>query len=143
MNLEAEKIGLSSTFFNNPTGLDPEESGTELNYSNTLDLVKLARELLKKPLILEILSLSEYSLYGPELISTNRLLFDQELEWKERIIGGKTGFTEKSGGVLLLIVQAPKNKGIIINVILGTKGIDQRFEEMKKLVEWLKTAYQW
>lgn len=143
MNQEAEKIGLNSTFFDNPTGLDPEESGTGVNYSTVEDLVKLTENLLKKPLIWEILSLSHYSLYGPELINTNKLLTDESIAWQEKIIGGKTGFTEKAGGTLLLILKAPKEKGVIINVILGTNGINDRFKEMKKLVNWLKEAYYW
>ena len=143
MNEEAEKIGMNSTFFDNPTGLDPEESGTKLNYSNSKDLAKLAKVLLKNPLIPEILSLKSYSLYGPELVNTNKLLIDENISWQERIIGGKTGFTEKSGGVLLLALKAPKNKGTIINVVLGAKDVDDRFEEMKRLVSWLKEAYQW
>lgn len=143
MNEEAKKIGLNASFFDNPTGLDPEESKTELNYSTAKDLAKLARVLLEKPLIPEILYLPKYSLYGPELVNTNKLLIDENIAWQERIIGGKTGFTEKSGGVLFLAIRAPKGKGTIINVILGTENTEDRFEEMKKLVNWLKEAYQW
>ncbi|MEK7519232.1 MAG: hypothetical protein AAB565_00375 [Patescibacteria group bacterium] len=143
MNEEAQKLGLNSTFFANPTGLDPEESKTEMNYSTTVDLVKLTKELLKKPLIWEILALPKYSLYGPELINTNKLLIDGGVGWQGKIIGGKTGFTDQAGGILLLVLRAPRGQGTLINVVLGAEGVDQRFQEMRKLLDWLKEAYYW
>ncbi len=143
MNQEAEKIGLNNTFFANPTGLDPEDSKTEINYSTANDLAKLAKKLLEKPLIWEILSLPKYSLYGPELVNTNRFLLDGSTGWQDKIIGGKTGYTDEAEGCLLLVLKAPKNQGYLINVILGADGKENRFEEMRKLVDWLKTAYIW
>lgn len=135
MNWEAEKMGLEKTRFFNVTGLDPEESGTNLNYSNAQDLVVLAKELLKHPLIWEILATAKYTLYGPELINTNELLGEIP-----GIVGGKTGYTEEAKGCMLLVVKAPKSQGKIVNVILGSPN---RFSEMEKLVNWVKTAYNW
>jgi D-alanyl-D-alanine carboxypeptidase len=143
MRWEAEKLRLNNTFFDNPTGLDPEESGTELNYSTAFDLIKLTKELLKKPLIWEILATPKYTLYGPELINNNELLFDDSINWRKRIVGGKTGYTEMSGGCMLLVIRAPKNQGYLINVVLGTSNNHNRFNEMKKLVNWLEEAYKW
>ena len=143
MNRETEKIGLNDTFFDNPTGLDPQESKTEMNYSTANDLVKFTKKLLEKPLIWEILSLPRYSLYGPELINTNGFLLDGSADWQDRIIGGKTGYTGEAGGCLLLVIKAPKAQGFLINIILGANGKENRFEEMKKLVDWLKVAYKW
>lgn len=137
MNLEAKNLGLENTYFFNPTGLDPEEISNSLNYSTSQDLVKLAKHLLfeGQPLIWEILSTPKFSLYGPELISTNQLLAEIP-----GIIGGKTGYTEKAQGCFLLVLKSPNNKGYLINVILGS---ENRFEEMKKLIEWQKEAYRW
>jgi D-alanyl-D-alanine carboxypeptidase len=143
MNLEAEKMGLTNTFFDNPSGLDPEESQTKINYSSATDLAVFTQKLLSEPLIWEILSLPKYSLYGPELINTNKFLLDETAYWQNRIIGGKTGYTEKAGGCFLLTVEAPKGQGTLINIILGANGRENRFDEMKKLVDWLKVAYKW
>jgi D-alanyl-D-alanine carboxypeptidase len=142
MNQEAEKIGMTNTFFFNPTGLDPENQEAELNYSTSNDLIKLVKKILEKPIITEILSLPKYFDYGPELINTNRLLLDNN-DWQERIIGGKTGYTRKADGCLILILRAPKSQGFLINVVLGANGRELRFEEMKKLVNWLKITYKW
>ena len=143
MNLEAEKMGLKNTFFDNPSGLDPEESKTEMNYSTASDLAVFTKKLLEKPLIWEILSLPRYSLYGPELVNTNKFLLNGSSYWQDRIIGGKTGYTDEAGGCLLLAVRAPKGQGILINIILGADGRENRFDEMEKLVEWVKSAHKW
>lgn len=136
MNLETQNLGLENTYFFNPTGLDPEQILNSLNYSTSQDLVKLAKHLFEKqPLIWEILSTPKFSLYGPELINTNQLLAEIP-----GVIGGKTGYTEKARGCILLVLKSPNNKGYLINVILGS---ENRFEEMKKLIEWLKEAYRW
>jgi D-alanyl-D-alanine carboxypeptidase len=142
MNDKALRLGLENTSFINSTGLDPE-TGTEINLSTAKDLAKLIKKLLGRPLIWQILSTPKYSLYGPELINTNKLLTDS-VEWKDKIMGGKTGYTDKAGGCLILFLKAPQNpEFLIINVILGTKDEASRFEEVKKLVNWLNVSYEW
>ena len=144
MNLEGKKMGLQNTFFDNPSGLDPEDSQREMNYSTVRDLALLVENLLEEPLIWQILALPQYSLFGPELINTNKLLLNGQAEdWQDKIIGGKTGYTLEAGGCFLLLTKAPQGRKIIINVILGTEEISLRFSEMKKLLQWLKIAYQW
>lgn len=140
MNSAAQKLNLNDTFFVNPSGLDPETKTpkTKINYSTASDLAKLTKELLKKPLIWEILSTPRYNLYGPELLNTNELLGEIP-----EIVGGKTGYTYTAGGCMVLVTIAPKDAGFLVNVILGTDGHNGRFGEMKKLANWLNTAYKW
>ncbi len=135
MNQEAEKLHLSNTNFTNPSGLDP-------NYSTARDMAKLTEVLImEEPLIREILSTSEISLYGEQLTNTNEFLnYNGDSWWKDKIIGGKTGYTEESLGCFLLVVEAPSDRGYLINVVLGA---EDRFAEMKKLLDWLEKAYQW
>jgi len=129
MNLEAESLGMENTFFINPTGLDGENG---FNYSTVLDLAKFARHLTEeKHLILEISTLAEFE----NSVNTNRLLGEIS-----GVVGGKTGETRKAGDCLLLIIQAPENNGHIINVLLSS---ENRFEEMKKLIDWIEHAYRW
>lgn len=142
MNLKAKELNLENTFFVNSTGLDFENSEDYLNYSTTKDLVKLTNHLLKtKSLIWEISLLPEFDLYLPNEVyygkvkNTNELLGEIPF-----VLGGKTGKTLKANGCFLLILRAPKDKGYLINVILGT---NDRFGEMKKLINWLKLAYKW
>lgn len=143
MNSKAQKLNLTNTYFINTTGLDPNIPETKINYSTVTDLAKFTKELLKEPLILEILATQKFDLYGPELINTNELLFDESASWRTAIIGGKTGYTEKAGGCIILVLKAPKSSGYLINVILGANGTDDRFNEMRKLIDWLTSAYKW
>ena len=145
MNERAQSLRMSGTYFLNPTGLEPQEDKrtTGLNRSTAADLAKLTVELLKKPLIWQILSLPQYNVFGPELRNTNILLSDETINWRSEIVGAKTGYTLQAGGCILLVMKAPNNRGHLINVILGTENNDERFNQMKKMVEWLKTAYLW
>lgn len=132
MNLGARKLEMANTYFANPTGLDPSEPEGPINYSTAKDLVKLAKYItLERPLIWEISIIPEYK----NATNTNELLTEIP-----GIFGGKTGETPLAGKCLLLMVQAPKNKGYIINIILNSKN---SFEEMKKLIDWTKYAYKW
>lgn len=132
MNLEAKKLGLKNTFFANPTGLDPDTSEEPINYSTADDLAKFSMYLTKKhPLIWEISTIKAFE----DKINTNKLLGNIP-----EIIGGKTGITPLAGQCLLLVIKAPRNKGYIVNVLLNS---ESRFDEMKKLVDWVKNAYKW
>jgi len=129
MNLEAQSLGMKNTFFINPTGLDGENN---FNYSTVLDIAKFAKHLTRENhLILEISTLAEFE----EAVNTNKLLGEIS-----GIVGGKTGETKKAGDCLLLIIQAPENNGHIINILLNS---EDRFEEMKKIIDWIQYAYRW
>ncbi|MDD5144820.1 MAG: serine hydrolase [Candidatus Pacebacteria bacterium] len=140
MNKEASELGLTNTFFANPSGLDPEDfrprsPDNKINYSTAKDLVFLTKSLFDKPIIWEILSTRRYNGYGPELVNNNLLL-----DSLSGVIGGKTGYTGKAQKCMILVTRAPKNSGNLINVILGSS---DNFGEMRKLVNWIQTAYKW
>jgi D-alanyl-D-alanine carboxypeptidase len=138
MNLEAyHNIGLNpeTTYFINPTGLDPKDPSQITNHSTAEDLVKLAKYLIEyKPEILEILSQRENGDFSYTLENTNKLLGEIE-----GIIGGKTGYTDRARGCLILILEGPRKNTFLINVILGS---ENRFEEMKQLINWTKQAFR-
>jgi D-alanyl-D-alanine carboxypeptidase len=122
-----KRISLSTTHFSNPTGLDPENltfsSSTKdsFNYSTAKEMAILAKYILKeRPQIFEL---------------TNKdLKFD--LLPGQKIIGSKTGYTKEAGGCLLLVISDEKGN-YLINVILGARDKDKRFEEMQKLINWI------
>jgi len=129
MNSTAQNLELNSTYFINPTGLDGK---TEFNYSTARDLVKFTRQIIEhKPVIWRISLLQEYK----NSLNTNQLLGQVS-----GIIGGKTGATIKAGECLLLVVQAPNDRGHIINIILGSA---DRFGEMEELLDWVHNSYIW
>jgi len=145
MNAKAKELGMRNTFFTNPTGLDPDDPHGPINYSTARDLVKFARFLLKKPFLLETSVKRELKIHLADgtfhhlAKNTNRIL-NERVKWGNLIIGGKTGWTPKAGGCLLLILKQPTSHTFIVNVILGS---ENRFEEMKKLTNWVFSAYKW
>jgi len=146
MNLEAKNLNLENTYFINPTGLDPDSLQDSVSYSTVQDLVKLTKFLLKKqPLIWEILGTREFDLYAPDgvyhhKLKNNNELLEKSTSWQEKIIGGKTGWTLRSQGCLLLVLRAPKPQSFLINIILGSQ---DRFKEMEKLIDWVYEAHKW
>lgn len=157
MNSKAEELNLKDTYFLNALGLDPDDPNIIPNYSTAEDLTILAWNLFKNPFIGEVLKTQEFELYSSNGIfhhkveSNNELLESSiEAEWKQRIWGGKTGWTPMAGECLVFILESPRlyqnssgqtdNNTLLINVILGSQ---DRFKEMKQLVDWAYQAYKW
>lgn len=132
MNLEAQKLAMKDTYFVNPTGL-----GSFDNYSTAQDLVKLIRHIVEKEsqilLISQKQSYEVLNAYGNfhHFITenTNKLLSETY-----GIIGGKTGYTDEAGGCMVLILENEEG-GYFINVILGTVSTEERFNDMRKIIE--------
>ncbi|PIW92574.1 MAG: hypothetical protein COZ88_01480 [Candidatus Nealsonbacteria bacterium CG_4_8_14_3_um_filter_34_13] len=152
MNKKAQELGLKNTSFINPIGLDSEvfnwgqDYFSQINSSSAEDLAKLISYISQEhSLIPEILSLPEFELYTPEgkfhhkLFNTNILLKDSQVLW------GKTGYTEKSGDCIILVLRSPESlilseDYLIVNIILGA---NNRFLQMEKLINWLNSAFVW
>ncbi len=142
MNWESKILGLENTHFVNPTGLDPEidldknilfnqETKKYFNYSTARDLADLSQYILNEfPLIFEISS------HKPHYPPPNGI-FDINLGSGQNLIGGKTGYTDASGGCMVLLFE--KEGKYFINIILGAKGVNERVREMQKLINWINS----
>lgn len=131
MNQKAKLIGLNNTSYSEPTGI------SDKNYSTARDLVKLEEYVLKNySKIIDISRIKEANLPNFGKIGNTNQLLGQVPE----IIGGKTGFTASAKGCLILVVNNPKANDYLIYVILGS---DDRFLEMKNVIDWVNLAYQW
>jgi D-alanyl-D-alanine carboxypeptidase len=136
MNIYAKDIGLDNTHFINLSGLESDD--LQMNLSTSQDLVKLSRYILKEyPEIFEITTNISYEVLNSDNSlhyfipqNTNELL----REYPE-IIGGKTGWSPKAGGCLLLVLKNPPKDSYNINIVLGA---NDRFEEMRKLIQLTK-----
>lgn len=144
MNLEAKRLGLSNTYFVNPTGLDPDDPAGPVNYSTAKDLALLASHIARiYPDIFDILAISEQDLilqgaFHHTMKNTNELLTFEG--WPTPVVGGKTGWTPLAQGTLVLVLQGPKEQGYIVNVVLGAQ---DRFSAMKTLVNWVYDSFTW
>jgi len=127
----------------NHAGLDPDIPGGAINYSTTRDLFLLTRYLKTfYPSVFEILGLQSYPLYTSDgtlhhtMKNTNELLSLNG--WPTKVLGGKTGWTPEAKGALVLVLESPKGKGYLVNIVLGS---DRRFEDTKELVNWVFDSY--
>ncbi|MBI2642107.1 MAG: D-alanyl-D-alanine carboxypeptidase [Candidatus Wildermuthbacteria bacterium] len=145
MNEETRNLGLKHTSFADEAGVDPSNPDELPNLASAEDLSMLSKHLLESgPHIFEILAIPSVILRTSEnkihhvVKTTNELLTSNG--WPAKVLGGKTGWTPLAQGCLLLILEAPNKNGYIINVILGA---EDRFGQMKNLVDWTFKAYEW
>ena len=107
MNERAKTLGLTNTHFVNPHGLDAEE-----HYTTAYELALITCEAMKNPVFREISATDRKTipLHGEEgvrlLLNHNKLLSSYE-----GCIGGKTGYTKKTGRCL---VSAAERDGITL-----------------------------
>lgn len=136
MNEKASELSLNNTHFVNPTGLDPEnlhyseENQAFFNHSTSKDLMKFSYYILKEyPLIFEI---GQREGPYPLKNGVSKIVLPEN----QKVLGGKTGYTDEAGGCIVFIFKNEKEQ-TFFNVIMGAKSQDARIEEMQKLVNWL------
>ena len=125
MNFYAEEMGLRNSNFKNSSGLHNDD-----HYTSAEDLVKLSNLL--------ITDFPEYYPYFAErsftwnsIIQYNR---NNILRLDLGVDGLKTGYTSKSGyGV---IVSSEKNGRRLIGIVTGLKSIDDRTNEISRLINY-------
>lgn len=152
MNTEAKQLGMLTTHYNNPVGLDPTSKKEIINYSTAKELVVLLEEIIKNyPQILETTSLPQHDIktvsggYNHTAISTNKFLSDENEKLfcngeQIKMLGGKTGSTDLAKKNLILVLEPPNKHGHLITIILSA---NDSFSETKNLVNWLCENYEW
>lgn len=144
MNEKARALKMNDTIYLNPTGLDITDIA-ETNKTSPSDIKKLVIHIIKNyHLIPSILSNIEYITTTERGLlrtstNTNTLLAeDKDFLW------GKTGFTDKAKGCLVIISRPPNfsffEKNYIINIIMGAK---DRFKEAKDFKAWASNQFIW
>lgn len=126
MNAHAEKLGMTSSFFENSHGLT---SGN--HFTSPRDMATLAKALIRD-------TPDEYALYaeksftfnGIKQYNRNTLLWDKSLD----VDGIKTGHTEAAG--YSLVTSATKGDMRLISVVMGTESERARKDENKKLLNY-------
>lgn len=122
MNEYAHKMGLQETNFKNTTGLDVKG-----HYSSVSDISQLLKQALKNEHFYQIFTTLEYTteptLYEPNgyFLKSTLLRDGNQLALNNgKIVGGKTGYTQKAG--LCLASVAEKNGTTYLLVTVGAKG---------------------
>lgn len=134
MNEKAQQIGMKSSTFTNPDGID--EPG---QYTSPYDLALAARELLRNPYLGKFVSTKEIIIsdvdykYFHKLSNVNRLLGEVP-----GIGGLKTGYTELAGQNLVSFYKKNGNQYIIVVM----KSVD-RFADTITLTQWIDTYIEY
>lgn len=132
MNKKAQEWDLQNTEFKEPSGLNVQ------NQSTAHDLAKMAKNVFKNFEMLEATTLEKYSFKTINtknthtIKTTNKLLSDKDLY----ITGAKTGYLEEAGHCLIVKAKNKNDGREVIGVILGENTSDERFEDMKNLIQW-------
>lgn len=138
MNEKAKVLGMADTFYSNASGLDEANGG---NVSTARDTLKLTLEALRNPFFRKVVATTKITVSSVDkslshpLANTNELL-----EIVPGISGVKTGFTDKAGGCLVFTYNYEGKE--IIGVVLGS-GERGRFEDVKKIIDWVSRVYTW
>ena len=91
MNVNAQKLGMNNTSFENPSGLDGEK-----HYSTAYDMALLAASALENDIFRDIVSSVSLDAAGRQMTNHNKLL-----SMYPGVIGVKTGYTKKAGRCLV------------------------------------------
>src|SRR3989344_4574080 len=135
MNEKAQTLGMIDSLFIDPAGLNDEA------YSTVEDLVKLVKYSLKHELIWDILTEKSITVRSTDgKIEHNLENTNQLLGVIPDMIGGKTGHTNNASGCMILVIDIPGKNDKIVSIVLGTSS---RFDDTKKLIDWVKESYRW
>jgi D-alanyl-D-alanine carboxypeptidase (penicillin-binding protein 5/6) len=131
MNAKAKALGLQNSKFQTASGLPASDQ-----YTTAYDLALLLYEALKYPKISEIIQTPVKIItneQGRTIIvkNTNHLLFDDE--YKEAVIGGKTGYTKLSKHCLVNVSKV-KNR-LVITSILGAPNRESLWQDTKRMLK--------
>lgn len=132
MNETAQRLGMKSTFFENPHGLDDKTK----NYSTAYDMALLGKYAFQNQTYREIISTKKYSAKSSakSYIWYNRMSLLNQYKY---CIGGKNGYTPKAGKSLLS--YASKNGMTLMIISLNDSDI---YSNHKRLYEKNFSIYQ-
>jgi serine-type D-Ala-D-Ala carboxypeptidase (penicillin-binding protein 5/6) len=132
MNIKSNELGLTKTYFRNPTGLDVAE-GQSGTYSTARDVAFLMQHILfTQPEILEATTHTAFQV--PVASGGTKQIYNTNYEADDIIglIGSKTGYTELAGGNLVIAFDIEPNHPIIAVVLGSTK--EGRFSDINTLL---------
>jgi D-alanyl-D-alanine endopeptidase (penicillin-binding protein 7) len=136
MNGKAVELGLESTSYADPSGLDPE------NVSSAYDMARLIAFAAGDERIASIMRKSHHTVRSGRRVinihSTNQLVMKGDVD----VRGGKTGFISKAGYCLATLLRLPQTGQQFAVVVLGANSNVGRFMETRHLFNWVTSKAQ-
>lgn len=144
MNQKAQQIGMTSSHFGNPVGLHDDQT-----YTTASDLVLLAKQALTYKEIVEVTSVSRYTVEATNMspariLSTTNFLIDPNTNYYYKYAKGlKTGFTDEAGRCV--VSTASYNGYNYLCIVLGctTKGGRNDFIDSRNLYRWAFNNFEY
>jgi len=134
MNDKATELGLTSTVYSDPSGLDAA------NVSSAYDMARLIAYVAGDEKISSIMRLPSYTYRSSRrqftINSTNQFVRTGEVD----VLSGKTGFIRKSGYCFATFLKLPEVGPQLAVVVLGASSNAARFTETRNLLKWLSTT---
>ncbi len=134
MNEKAVELGLDSTAFADPSGLDAS------NVSSALDMARLITLVSGDERIAPIMRKAEFGLTTGRrsvMVHNTNKLVGGEVD----VRAGKTGFIQKAGYCLATLLRLPQGDQFAV-VVMGARSNAGRFWETRHLFDWLATKPQ-
>jgi D-alanyl-D-alanine endopeptidase (penicillin-binding protein 7) len=135
MNQKAQELGATSSHFNEPTGLDPQ------NIITAGDYAKIISTAFENPYLRQIAAQNSYALrstnnsrYNQTIKNTDKLLTDSGIQ----ILGAKTGYLNESKYNFAALIQSGGQTLAV--VVLGEDHLATAFDETKQLTQLAQTA---
>ncbi len=134
MNSKAESLGLLSTHFANPAGLD--EVGQS---SSARDLTVIAATLLQNNYLRNLVATPYKKIESPiqawsyDLYNSNQLLGKIQ-----GVAGVKTGTTELAGEVLVTLIERDGHQ-----ILITLMNSQDRYQDTSRLIAWILNNYEW
>ena len=131
MNERARRLGLTDTHFVRPDGLDVPG-----HFSSARDVTKLARVVMQKPLVREIVRLRSAEIAGGRTVHT----WNDLLGSFPGVVGVKTGHTSAAGWSQ---VAAARRPGVTVYAtLLGSPSRGERNADLAELLAWGLSQYR-
>lgn len=135
MNDQAKEWGLTSTHFDDVSGLDEDNS------SSVSDYARLSAKALKEPLIMKASMTPHYTFTTLNTKQAHTIVNKNKMfgaGWY--VTGMKTGYLDEAGYCLMVRTRVSKSAPPdVITVILGSSTDTLRYSEMKALIKYALT----
>lgn len=119
MNVRAKELGLTSTYFRNPTGLDISETEAGA-YGTARDVARLLGYIVEnRPELLEATTVAKDVFYDESGAAHQASNTNQAAEAIPALIASKTGYTTLAGGNLAVAFDVGVNHPVVA-VVLGS-----------------------
>lgn len=140
MNEKAYELGMTSTTFTGPTGIDAGNISTARDITKLLSAAESTEEI-KRHMMQPSVVITQASGRSATVDATNEVLESFLNEDPYAVEAGKTGYLPQAGYVLSTIIREGEHS--IYVVVLGSESKETRISETKGLAAWAFKTFQW